>query len=190
MAADAFRSGLRRKPEPLRACAFRGLFAGAVCAGVTDGIVPVAFAVHSIQAFGSATSLTVILIALWTGRFACTPLAGLAAARRDQFAVMIGADAVRMVAQGGLALVLAAGCGLDVVGPVLLFIGCPTAGFAVAVTGIVRQALIQAQLPTDELGVFGSDEGFAGAAGSRPGWWPAGRRCPQPGQGSSRSVPS
>ncbi|WP_063060234.1 MFS transporter [Nocardia sienata] len=376
MAANAFRSGLRRKAEPLRVRAFRGIFVGAVCSGVTDGIVPVAFAVHSIQEFGSATSLTVILIALWAGRFACTPVAGLAAARRDPFAVMIGSDVVRMVAQGGLALVLVgtgrdsltamavsaalfgaatafyapalstvlptvvpgpglrpanalialvtdisvligpavavvlsetvgfvwilvfdsvtfgmnlvalvyarraahavlrpdepadcprstlgtgwatlrgtvtgapwlgwsvalwfavsfviglvavagpaltvtatgggglwaalatgmavaaltgslsviagavrfgwrcgstvlttavvfeavavAGYGLDVVGPVLLFIGCLTAGFAISITGVVWQALIQAELPADELGVFGSVEGFAGAAG-------------------------
>ncbi|MFI2233336.1 MFS transporter [Nocardia testacea] len=112
MAAHAFRSGLRRRLRPLRGRAFKAIFVGAACSGVTDGIVPLAFAVHSIQAFGSATSLTVILIALWAGRFACTPAAGVAAARRDQFAIMIGSDMARILAQAGLALVLV-GTGRD-----------------------------------------------------------------------------
>ncbi|MGW6335535.1 hypothetical protein [Nocardia rhamnosiphila] len=50
-------------------------------------------------------------------------------------------------------------------GPVPLFAGCLIAGFAVAVTGIVWQSLIQAELPTEQLGLFGSVEGFLGAAG-------------------------
>ncbi|NUS91992.1 MAG: hypothetical protein HOQ36_06185, partial [Nocardia sp.] len=112
MATNDFRAGPGRGLRPLRIPAFRGIFVGAACSGVTDGIVPVAFAVHSIQVFGSATALTVILIALWAGRFACTPIAGVAAARGDQFTVMIGSDVVRLVAQGGLALVLV-GTGRD-----------------------------------------------------------------------------
>ncbi|MET8797830.1 hypothetical protein ABZV91_15505 [Nocardia sp. NPDC004568] len=50
-------------------------------------------------------------------------------------------------------------------GPVLLFAGCTIAGFAVSITGTVWQSLIQAELPTEELGVFSSVEGFLGAAG-------------------------
>ncbi|MFI9536962.1 MFS transporter [Nocardia fusca] len=112
MPADASRSLLHRDLRLLRARPFRGIFLGAACSGATDGIVPVAFAVHSIAVFGSAGSLTLILIALWAGRFVCTPVAGITAARRDQFAIMIGSDLARILAQGGLALVLV-GTGRD-----------------------------------------------------------------------------
>lgn len=112
MAADASRSAFRRDLRLLRIRSFRGILVGAACSGTTDGIVPVAFAVHSIQVFGSAGSLTVVLIALWAGRFVCTPVAGITAARRDQFAIMIGSDVARILAQAGLALVLV-GTGRD-----------------------------------------------------------------------------
>ncbi|MGW5387695.1 MFS transporter [Nocardia sp. NPDC003963] len=139
MAANTFRSGIRRNLRPLRVRAFRGIFVGAACSGATDGIVPVAFAVHSIEAFGSATSLTVILIALWAGRFACTPVAGVTAARRDRFAVMIGADVVRIVAQGGLALVLV-GTGRDSLAAMVVsaaLFGAATAFYAPALTTVL-----------------------------------------------------
>ncbi|WP_062999631.1 MFS transporter [Nocardia jinanensis] len=86
--------------------AFRGLYLGSICSSATDGLIPVAFAVYSVQAFGAASALTIILISLWVGRFVCTPLAGRVAGHYNQFTVMILSDVARIAAQGGLALYL------------------------------------------------------------------------------------
>ncbi|WP_327149372.1 MFS transporter [Nocardia sp. NBC_01329] len=143
MAANAFDSRIRGNLRPLRVRSFRGIFLGAACSGVTDGIVPVAFAVYSVQAFGSATSLTVILIALWAGRFACTPVAGVTAARRDQFAVMMWSDLVRIAAQGGLAVVLVA-TGRDSLAAMAVsagIYGAATAFYAPALTTVLPRVV-------------------------------------------------
>ncbi|NUS92863.1 MAG: hypothetical protein HOQ36_10680 [Nocardia sp.] len=61
--------------------------------------------------------------------------------------------------------VAVAGYARGTIGPVPLFAGCLMAGFAVSITGIVWQSVVQAGLPTAELGVFSSAEGFLTAAG-------------------------
>lgn len=150
MADNAFRSRIRRNLRPLRGRSFRGIFLGAACSGVTDGIVPVAFAVHSVQAFGSATSLTVILIALWAGRFACTPVAGVTAAHCDQFTVMMWSDLVRIVAQGGLAVVLLT-TGRDSLGAMAVsagIYGAATAFYAPALATVLPRVVSGVDLRT------------------------------------------
>ncbi|MFT4044709.1 MAG: hypothetical protein QM673_16235 [Gordonia sp. (in: high G+C Gram-positive bacteria)] len=69
-------------------------------------MIPTAFAVESISGIGSASTLTIVLISLWVGRFLCTPLAGGVVARYDGIMVMIYADSVRIAAQGGLAIAI------------------------------------------------------------------------------------
>ncbi|WP_040838640.1 MFS transporter [Nocardia brevicatena] len=91
---------------PLRGQAFRGICIGSACSALTDGIIPVAFAVYSVQRFGGSGALSVVLVSLWVGRFLCVPLAGTVASRYDRFAVMILADLARIGAQAGLALFL------------------------------------------------------------------------------------
>ncbi|MGV9636563.1 MFS transporter [Nocardia rhamnosiphila] len=149
MVADASRPVFPRDLRLLRDRSFRGIFLGAACSGATDGIVPVAFAVHSIEVFGSAGSLTVILIALWAGRFVCTPVAGIAAARRDQFAIMIGSDLARILAQAGLALVLV-GTGRDSLPAMAVsaaLYGAATAFYAPALAAVLPRVVPGPGLP-------------------------------------------
>lgn len=91
---------------PLRGRAFRGICIGSACSALTDGIIPVAFAVYAVQRFDGSGALSVVLVSLWVGRFLCVPLAGSVASRYDRFAVMIVADLARIGAQAGLALFL------------------------------------------------------------------------------------
>ncbi|MGW0181344.1 MFS transporter [Nocardia sp. NPDC003345] len=139
---------LREKLRPLREPAFRGLGFGAVCSAVTDGMIPVAFAVYSVHAFGSAAVLTSVLLALWAGRLACTPLAGIAAARYDRFAVMIAAEAARIAAQGGLALVLLSA---DHDPPGALIASAALFGAATAFYGPALHTVLPRIVPTRDL---------------------------------------
>lgn len=111
---------------PLRGRSFRGLCFGSACTAVTDGMIPVAFAVHSVQRFGDSGALTVVLVSLWVGRLLCVPMAGSVASRYDRFAIMIVSDLARIGAQAGLALFLVS------VGDSLPAMAVSAAGYGVA----------------------------------------------------------
>ncbi|GAB07857.1 MFS transporter [Gordonia amarae] len=79
------------------------MFSGTAVSVLADGLIPTAFAIESISGIGSASTLTIVLVGLWLGRFVFTPLAGTVAARYDSIRIMVVSDIARICAQGGLA---------------------------------------------------------------------------------------
>lgn len=132
---------------PLRGRAFRGICIGSACSALTDGIIPVAFAVYTVQRFGGSGALSVVLVSLWAGRFLCVPSAGSVASRYDRFAVMIVADLARIGAQAGLALFLV------VAGDSLAAMAVSAAGYGVATAfyGPASAATLPEVVPAQQL---------------------------------------
>lgn len=134
---------------PLRDRAFRGICIGSACSALTDGIIPVAFAVYSVQRFGGSGALSVVLVSLWAGRFLCIPLAGSVASRYDGFTVMIVADLARIGAQAGLALFLVmAGDSLAVMAVSAAGYGVATAFYGPAAATTLPEVVPARQLRT------------------------------------------
>lgn len=85
---------------------FRLLYAGCLASAITDGLIPIAFAVEVLRLSDSPWALSYVLIGLWVGQVAITPLSGRMAARHNPLQVMIYADAIRIAAQAGLVTAL------------------------------------------------------------------------------------
>ncbi|MFD9419002.1 MFS transporter [Streptomyces goshikiensis] len=98
---------LKDKTEILRERRFATFFAGNVVSKIGDAAVPVAFALAAYQVSGSASGITWVLLSLWGARFLMVAAGGRVADRYDRIKVMIGADVLRIVAQGALALLFA-----------------------------------------------------------------------------------
>ncbi|MCY0937347.1 MFS transporter [Streptomyces sp. H34-S4] len=98
---------LKDKTAILRERRFATFFAGNVVSKVGDAAVPVAFALAAYQVSGSAVGITWVLLSLWGARFFMVATGGRIADRYDRIKVMIGADVLRIVAQGALALLFA-----------------------------------------------------------------------------------
>ncbi|OKI38147.1 hypothetical protein A6A28_31610 [Streptomyces sp. CB03578] len=98
---------LKDKTEILRERRFATFFAGNVVSKIGDAAVPVAFALAAYQVSGSASGITWVLLSLWGARFLMVASGGRIADRYDRIKVMIGADVLRIVAQGALALLFA-----------------------------------------------------------------------------------
>lgn len=143
----AIRAIFATAAEPLRGRAFRGICIGSACSALTDGIIPVAFAMYSVQRFGGSGALSLVLVSLWAGRFLCVPLAGAVASRYDRFAVMIGADLTRIGAQAGLALFFV------VVGNSLTAMAVSAAGYGIATAfyGPAATAILPDVVPARQL---------------------------------------
>ncbi|WP_225805456.1 MFS transporter, partial [Streptomyces sp. NK15101] len=84
---------------------FATFFAGHVVSKLGDAPVPVAFALAAYQVSHSAAALTWVLLSLWGARFFLVATGGRLADRHDRLKVMIGADLLRLFAQGALAVV-------------------------------------------------------------------------------------
>ncbi|WP_158071270.1 MFS transporter [Streptomyces sp. CB00455] len=98
---------LKDKTAILRERRFATFFAGNVVSKLGDAAVPVAFALAAYQVSGSASGITWVLLSLWGARFFMIATGGRLADRYDRIKVMIGADVLRIVAQGALALLFA-----------------------------------------------------------------------------------
>ncbi|MEU8773581.1 MFS transporter [Streptomyces sp. NPDC048606] len=85
---------------------FATFFAGHAVSSLGDAAVPVAFALAAYQVSGSAGGLTAVLLSLWAIRFLLVATGGRLADRYDRVKVMIGADVLRILAQGALAVVV------------------------------------------------------------------------------------
>ncbi|WP_185094984.1 MFS transporter [Streptomyces sp. PanSC19] len=84
---------------------FATFFTGHVVSKLGDAPVPVAFALAAYQVSHSAAALTWVLLSLWGARFFLVATGGRLADRHDRVKVMIGADLLRLLAQGALAVV-------------------------------------------------------------------------------------
>ncbi|MEU5921970.1 MFS transporter [Streptomyces sp. NPDC047141] len=85
---------------------FATFFTGHVVSKLGDAPVPVAFALAAYQVSHSAAALTWVLLSLWGARFFLVATGGRLADRHDRVKVMIGADLLRLFAQGALAVVV------------------------------------------------------------------------------------
>jgi MFS family permease len=90
----------------LRERRFATFFIGHVVSKIGDAPVPVAFAVAAYQVSHSAAGLTWVLLSLWAARFLLVAPGGRLADRHNRVKVMIGADLLRLSAQGTLAVVV------------------------------------------------------------------------------------
>ncbi|MEU2282384.1 MFS transporter [Streptomyces sp. NPDC013178] len=84
---------------------FATFFTGHVVSRLGDAPVPVAFALAAYHISHSAAGLTCVLLSLWAARFLLVAPGGRIADRFDRVIVMIGADLLRLFAQGALAVV-------------------------------------------------------------------------------------
>ncbi|MFF0430502.1 MFS transporter [Streptomyces sp. NPDC021012] len=85
---------------------FATFFTGHVVSKAGDAPVPVAFALAAYQISHSAAALTWVLLSLWGARFFLVATGGRLADRHHRVKVMIGADLLRLLAQGALAVVV------------------------------------------------------------------------------------
>lgn len=81
---------------------FSLVFAAAVVSGLGDGLIPIAFALQAHRVDPSGRGLTVVLIALWAGRFVSSLVVRKLPPPHRPVAWMQGSDVVRMLAQWGL----------------------------------------------------------------------------------------
>ncbi|NXY97861.1 MFS transporter, partial [Streptomyces sp. BR123] len=98
---------LKDKTAILRERRFATFFAGNAVSKLGDAAVPVAFSLAAYQVSGSAAGITWVLLSLWGARFLMVAAGGRIADRHDRIKVMIGADVLRIAAQGALALLFA-----------------------------------------------------------------------------------
>ncbi|MYV67226.1 MFS transporter [Streptomyces sp. SID2131] len=99
-------TALKGQAATLREPRFATFFTGHVVSRIGDAPVPVAFALAAYQVSHSAAGLTWVLLSLWAARFLLVATGGRLADRHDRVRVMIGADVLRLVAQGTLAVVV------------------------------------------------------------------------------------
>jgi MFS family permease len=96
---------LKDQAAMLRERRFATFFTGHVVSKLGDAPVPVAFALAAYQISHSAAALTWVLLSLWAARFLLVATGGRLADRHNRVTVMIGADVLRLLAQGALAVV-------------------------------------------------------------------------------------
>ncbi|MFJ9829506.1 MFS transporter [Streptomyces sp. NPDC101160] len=96
---------LKDQAAMLRERRFATFFTGHVVSKLGDAAVPVAFALAAYQVSHSAAGLTWVLLSLWAARFFLVATGGRLADRFNRVKVMIGADLLRLTAQGALAVV-------------------------------------------------------------------------------------
>ncbi|MDQ2707608.1 MAG: MFS transporter [Actinomycetota bacterium] len=94
---------LRAKSAIFRDQQFRVFFAGSAISSLGDGLLPVAFALAAYSASGSGSGITLVLLSLWVTRFLTVPVGGRLADRYSRLKIILAADLIRLVAQGGLA---------------------------------------------------------------------------------------
>ncbi len=150
--------------DVLRGRDFRLVFGAALVSLLGDGIQPLALTFAVLDLTGSATDLGVVLAA-WTIALVASLLAGgVVADRFSRRTVMIGADVVRLVAQGAIAVLLISGrATVAEIAVSQAFLGAATGFFNPASSGL---------MPTvagDFLQQANSLRGMAMAAGSIAG---------------------
>lgn len=78
------------------------LFLAALISGIGDGLIPIAFALQAHRVDSSGRGLTMVLIALWSGRFISSVVVRKLLPPIRPVGWMLSSDFVRLLAQWGL----------------------------------------------------------------------------------------
>lgn len=133
--------------SPVSARAFWIYFPGQAVSRLGDGVVAVAFAFAALAVAPDGRGIPMVLLALWISRFVFLSHGGSLPDRIGRLPVMIGADAVRLVAQVLPAATFAAGHGQlwHLVVSAAVY-GSATAYFVPAAVGLLPELLPEKQL--------------------------------------------
>jgi MFS family permease len=143
---------------------FRLVFAAALVSLFGDGVLPVALAFAVLDLTSSATALGVVLAARTAALVASLPLGGVLADRIGQRALMIGADLVRLIAQGAIAgLLIAERATIVEIAASQALLGAATGLFNPASNGLIPA------VAGDQLQQANALRGMAAAIGSIAG---------------------
>jgi hypothetical protein len=124
--------------DVLRLRDFRLVFGGAVVSLLGDGMVPVALTFAVLDLTGSATDLGVVLATQTVALVGSLLVGGVVADRVSRRVVMIGADVVRLLAQGGVAALLVSGrATVAELAVAQAFVGAATGFFNPASSGLI-----------------------------------------------------
>ncbi|WP_165242707.1 MFS transporter [Corynebacterium lizhenjunii] len=125
---------------------FSLVFVAALVSGLGDGLVPIAFALQSHRLDPSGRGLTMVLIALWAGRFVSSLVVRKLPAPSRPVPWMLGSDMVRALAQWGLvAWVSIAGDSIAAFAVSSCVYGCAASFFAPARFALLSQLFSDSQ---------------------------------------------
>ncbi|WP_158256063.1 MFS transporter [Corynebacterium sp. 13CS0277] len=125
---------------------FALVFAAALVSGLGDGLIPIAFALQAHRVDPSGRGLTMVLIALWAGRFVTSLLVRKLPPPTRPVSWMLGSDLVRLLAQWGLvAWVVVQGDSIAAFAVSSCVYGCASSFFAPARFGLLSQVFDDSQ---------------------------------------------
>ncbi|MGI9185445.1 MAG: MFS transporter [Solirubrobacteraceae bacterium] len=124
--------------DVLRLRDFRLVFGAAVVSLLGDGMLPVALTFAILDLTGSATDLGIVLAARTVALVGSLLVGGVVADRVSRRMVMIGADLVRLLGQGTIAVLLVSGHATVVeIAVSQAFLGAATGFFNPASSGLI-----------------------------------------------------
>lgn len=124
--------------DVLRLRDFRLVFGGALVSLLGDGMVPVALTFAVLDLTGSATDLGLVLTARTVALVGSLLIGGVVADRISRRTVMMGADLVRLIAQGAIAVMLVSGhATIAEIAVSQAFLGAATGFFNPASSGLI-----------------------------------------------------
>lgn len=125
---------------------FALIFAAALISGLGDGLIPIAFALQAHRVDPSGRGLTMVLIALWAGRFLTSLLVRKLPPPNRPVSWMLASDFVRMLAQWGLvAWLVARGDSITAFAFSSFVYGCASSFFNPARFGLLAQIFSNTQ---------------------------------------------
>lgn len=125
---------------------FALIFAAALISGLGDGLIPIAFALQAHRVDPSGRGLTMVLIALWAGRFLTSLLVRKLPPPNRPVSWMLASDFVRMLAQWGLvAWLVARGDSITAFAVSSFVYGCASSFFNPARFGLLAQIFSNTQ---------------------------------------------
>ncbi|WP_337448132.1 MFS transporter [Corynebacterium pseudokroppenstedtii] len=122
------------------------LFSAALISGIGDGLIPIAFALQAHRVDSSGRGLTMVLIALWSGRFISSVVVRKLPPPIRPVGWMLSSDFVRLLAQWGLvAWVLVQGDSIASFAVSSFVYGCASSFFTPARFGLLALLFTDSQ---------------------------------------------
>lgn len=143
---------------------FRLLFSGQAVSAIGDQIFPIAVTVQVLDNGGSVGDLGLVLAARFASLVLFALVGGVWADRLPRVRLLIGADATRLVAVLGLALVVGGQTSIAVLAPLVFLVGAGEAFFRPAYGALLPQVLPAEDLAAGN-GLSGSTFHFAAIVG-------------------------